>query len=79
MHVCVIPMLLQFNLLHWMIALGLIPQHGLVLELDKDGQVIRSLHDVGGETTRATSHILELDNSLLIGSYDAPFLVRVEL
>ena len=52
----------------------------MVLELDKDGQVLRSLHDKGGHLTSSTSHILEMeDGELLIGSFNAPYLIRVQL
>lgn len=70
---------LKFHLLPLLRMTGLLIDHGLVLEMDKDGQVVRSLHDEGGHTTSTTSHILEVDNSLLIGSYHAPYLIRVKL
>lgn len=60
-------------------GIGLLPAHGLVLELDGDGKVVRSLHDVGGQVTAATSHIKEIDGVLYIGSYSAPYLVSVKL
>ena len=56
------------------------PAHGIVLELDKDGQVVRSLHDKGGHLVSSTSQILEKEGGeLFIGSYHAPFLVRLQL
>lgn len=70
---------MQFNLIPILKWLGFLPAHGLVLELDKEGKVVRSLHDKGEKLTDSTSHILERDNSLVIGSYHAPFLLRVNL
>ena len=58
---------------------AMLPHHGLVLELDGEGHVKRSFHDVGGEVTTTTSHILELDDVLVIGSYHAPYLVKLKL
>lgn len=57
----------------------LLPKHGLVLEVGPDGQLVRSLHDQGGQITHATSHILDRGNSLLIGSYFAPYLLELDL
>lgn len=51
----------------------------MVLELSREGKVIRSLHDKGGTLTSATSQILELGDTLLIGSYKAPYIIRVKL
>ncbi len=70
-------MLLQLGLVS--IAESLVPKHGLVLELDNGGHIVRSLHDQEGLTTHATSHILDLQDQLLIGSYFEPFLIEVEL
>ena len=70
---------LKFNLVPLLRRVGVIPDYGLVLEMDGEGRVVRSLHDMGGETTSTTSHIVEIDNSLLIGSYHAPYLLRVKL
>ena len=69
---------LQFHLLPYIEML--LPPHAMVLELDKDGHVVRSLHDKGGHLTPSTSHILEREGGeLLIGSYLKPFLVKVQL
>lgn len=57
----------------------LAPKHGLVLELDASGQIKQSLHDQSGDVTYATSHILELEDRLLIGSYFEPFILEVPL
>ena len=57
-----------------------LPVHAMVLELDKNGYVVRGLHDKGGHLTSPTSHILEREGGeLLIGSYDAPYIIRVQL
>ena len=57
-----------------------LPTHGLVLELDNEGHVIRSLHDKGGLVVSTASHILELrKGELLIGSFEDRYLVRLQL
>ncbi len=70
---------LQFNLVPLLQWIGLLPEHAMVLELSREGKVIRSLHDKGGTLTSATSQILELGDTLLIGSYKAPYIIRVKL
>lgn len=44
-----------------------------------EGRVRHSLHDKGGGMTTSTSHILEVENTLLIGSYHARYLLKVSL
>ncbi len=57
-----------------------IPAHGLALELDEEGHIIRSLHDQGGSVTFATSQVLELENGeMFVGSYFAPYLIRLKI
>ena len=57
----------------------LAPKHGLVLELDINGVIQRSLHDQSGEIMYATSHVLDLKDRLLVGSYFEPFILEVTL
>ncbi|XP_064392357.1 adipocyte plasma membrane-associated protein-like isoform X2 [Halichondria panicea] len=56
-----------------------LPQHSMILELSANGTIVQSLHDYGGDVTRATSHVLDLGDKLLIGSYSAPFLLNLQL
>ena len=57
----------------------MVPSHSLILEVNPSGEIVQSLHDYGGDTTSATSHILDLGDRLLIGSYFAPFLLELKL
>lgn len=57
----------------------IIPKHGLIVEIDADGAIVQSFHDEGGDVTYATSHVLDLGEKLLIGSYFAPFLLELKL
>ncbi len=57
----------------------ILPQHSMILEIDTNGTLVQSLHDYDGEITRSTSHVLDLGDKLLIGSYSAPFLLKLVL
>lgn len=48
------------------------PKHALVLELNSGGDIVRSLHDQGGWVLGSISHVLDLGDRLLLGSYEAP-------
>lgn len=66
---------------------GLLPPHilvksgktgsGLGVELDKDGNIVGSVHDQDGKTSRAVSEVAETTSGVLLaGSYKSPFLVK---
>eukprot|EP00731_Ephydatia_muelleri_P022636 Em0015g219a len=57
----------------------IIPTHVMVLELDEQGNVVRSLHDNNAEVTGPASTVLDMGDKLLLGSYFAPYLVVVPL
>jgi hypothetical protein len=47
-----------------------LPQHGLVIELNKDtGHIIRSLHDAEGLVVPSASQVTEYNDHLYFGSY----------
>ena len=47
-----------------------LPQHGLVIELDKDtGHIVRSLHDAEGLVVPSASQVTEYNGHLYFGSY----------
>jgi sugar lactone lactonase YvrE len=52
-------------------------RHGLVVELDRDGKAIRSLHDPSGEVALVTS-VMERAHRLYLGSYKESSLVVVD-
>jgi hypothetical protein len=56
----------------------MIPKYGLLVELDKDGNIIQSLHDPTG-TISSVSEADEKDGVLYLGSHNLPFLSRVFL
>ena len=56
------------------------PKHALIFEVDSQGQITRSLHDQGGHVLHgAISHVLDLGDRLLLGSYEAPHAAVVPL
>jgi len=72
------------------IALGLLPHsviknfhkatHSMLLEVDKYGVVLRSLHDQYGDTIPALSHGTELtDGRVALGSYEADQIILLNL
>ena len=58
---------------------SLFPKYGLILELDVNGQISKSLHDKGGDVVTSTSHVLDLGDTLLLGSYQSPYIIKVNL
>lgn len=68
-----------FQLVSQEAMVSMIPKHGLLLELDKDGKVIRTLHDPTGKQVPAVSEAEEKNGVLYLGSYYLPYLSRVYL
>lgn len=59
--------------------MSMIPKYGLLIELDAQGQIIRSLHDPSGQVVPAVSEADEKDGVLYLGSYYLPYLSRLYL
>lgn len=53
-------------------------RHGFVVELDRDGQPLRSLHDTSGEVALVTS-VMERDGLLYLGSHKESSVAVVDL
>lgn len=58
---------------------ALTKKYGLVVELDKNGQIVRSLHDPTGTKIPAVSEVEDNDDVLYLGSFNLPYLSRVYL
>ena len=54
-------------------------KHGLVVELNEDGQIIRSLHDPSGTLFPSVSEVEEENGILYLGSIDRPYVGRLSL
>ena len=55
------------------------PKDGMIIEYSETGELLRSLHDQGGHTIYGVSEVLDVGSSLYLGSYDAPYLARLDL
>ena len=61
-------------------GLSYLPGYGMVLEVDWEGNIVRSLHDPTARVVREATEVLERPGGkLLIGSFQAPYLAEVEL
>ena len=56
-----------------------LPRNGLITEYDESGNIVRKLYDMGGVRIRAVSEILDFDNVLYLGSYEEPFIGKLDL
>lgn len=54
-------------------------RHNLLLELDENGQVVRSLHDPNGSTISDVSEIHDEGDVLWFGSYKSKFIGKLNL
>ena len=59
--------------------LAQIPKYGLVVELNENGQIIRSLHDPAGVLFPSVSEVQEENGILYLGSSDRPFIGKLSL
>ena len=53
--------------------------HTMLLLVDEQGTVIKSLHDPSGKVVESISEGLELDNKLIMGSFFASFMTTMTL
>ena len=53
--------------------------YGLVIGLDESGQVVRTLHDPGGDVIPQVTSAEEVDGVLYLGNLDKDFVARVAL
>ena len=52
--------------------------YGLVLALDENGQVVRSLHDPGGKTVQQITSVEEVDGHLYLGTLHQEWMGRLK-
>ena len=55
------------------------PGYGLILEMDTEGNILRSYHDSQGAVLTEASEVMDLGNKLYIGSYHSPHIIELEL
>lgn len=54
-------------------------KYGLILELDEEGNILRSLHDASGQTIPSVDKLVENEGHLYIVSEKSDYLARVKL
>jgi hypothetical protein len=50
------------------------PKHALVVEINRSGSIVGSLHDPGAVRIGAVSEAFELNGTIFIGHYQSPYL-----
>ena len=55
------------------------PKDAMIIEYSEKGEMLRSLHDLGGHTIQGVSEVLDTGSSLYMGSFEAPYLARLDL
>ena len=69
-------LLLQLQLVNELDHPG--PLHNMILLVDEEGRVVKSLHDMTGKVVVKVSEVFEMDDEVIIGSFFTPFLVRMK-
>ena len=65
--------------LSWLTSVYFGQRHNLLLELDENGQIIRSLHDPTGSVVPDVSEIHDEGDELWLGSYKSKFIGWLDL
>lgn len=58
---------------------SLVPKYGLVIHLNERGEITKSLHDPTGTKITAVSEVEDKDGILYMGSYNLPYLAKLNL
>lgn len=68
---------LRINLLR---VLSWLPAYGMVLEVDWEGNIVRSFHDPAGSVVREATEVVERPGGKIwIGSFQAPYIAEADL
>jgi len=51
----------------------------MVARMDEAGNIVEALHDQGGKTLYSISEAFEYEDQLIVGSFEAPFIGKLEL
>ena len=57
----------------------MIPKYGLLIEIDNEGNILRSFHDPTGKVVPSVSEVEEHDGILYMGSYYLPYISTLDL
>ncbi|XP_061179241.1 adipocyte plasma membrane-associated protein-like [Saccostrea echinata] len=55
------------------------PKHSIILEIDTEGNIVRSLHDHGAKVIKASGEGFEFNNTLYIGSFWTTYIGMLNL
>lgn len=61
------------------VLLKFLPKYGLIIELDSQGKIIRSLHDPRASVISSVSEVEDVNGVLYLGSFQAPFIGKLDL
>jgi len=64
--------------LQWIASLAITPKNSLVVELNENGQIIRSLHDPTGSVIPDVSEVHDEGDVLWLGSFRSNFIGKLE-
>ncbi|CAH1792646.1 unnamed protein product [Owenia fusiformis] len=56
---------------------AILPEYGLILELDGQGKIVQSLHDPSGKVVPSVSEVEESGPFLYLGSYALPYFTKL--
>ena len=78
MCICVaVSLQLRINVLR---VLSWLPAYGMVLEVDWEGNIVRSFHDPAGVVVREATEVVERPGGKIwIGSYQAHYIAEADL
>eukprot|EP00918_Siedleckia_nematoides_P027632 GHVU01059557.1.p1 GENE.GHVU01059557.1~~GHVU01059557.1.p1 ORF type:complete len:428 (-),score=40.76 GHVU01059557.1:198-1481(-) len=68
-----------YNAVSPSLIVNYVPKYGILVEIDDNGQIVRSLQDPTGKHLNAVSEIEEVDGTLYFGSFMAPYLAKLDL
>ena len=63
-----------------LVVLSWLPGYAMVLEVDWEGNIVRSFHDPTGTVVREASEVVERpEGKIWIGSFQAPYIAEADL
>lgn len=49
------------------------------MELDQEGHIVREFYDMGGDSIIAVSEVLDMGDTLYLGSYETSYIGKLTL
>ena len=57
----------------------LLPNDGMIVEYNEKGERVRGLYDPGAKNIFGVSEVLDTGSKLYLGSFNAPYVARLDL